>query len=296
MSKKTTRKSPKKPQGGNKVPPGRYRNYVFTSFNENPPIFLEDVMTFLAYGEESCPTTGRKHWQSYVVWKEKKSYRSCSKWLLEVNEGKDCWRQHMFGSLKSNETYCSKENRYTKFGTLPSQGERNDLNEIKKMIFENNETVIDIGIRDPSLYHKYGRTMMFLEDAKINKSFRTELTTCDWIYGPTGTGKTRLAMKKCEGRSKFTWTNDGRWWDGYNGEDVVVIDDFRGEIQYNDLLKLIDRYEYKVPIRHRPPRQFISKHIIITSCSHPKDIYKYQVNKKDSINQLLRRINLVELL
>ena len=54
----------------------------------------------------------------------------------------------------------------------------------------------------------------------------------------------------------------GKWFDGYNGEDRVVIDDLRRDsMPFNFLLAVIDRYLARVPIKggftHWNPREII---------------------------------------
>lgn len=49
------------------------------------------------------------------------------------------------------------------------------------------------------------------------------------------------------GKSRYCWENypnlfskpSGNWWDGYNGEETVLLDDFYGDIEYSELLKFL---------------------------------------------------------
>lgn len=43
-----------------------------------------------------------------------------------------------------------------------------------------------------------------------------------WIYGPPGTGKTHRARTRY---GKVYLKPQNKWWDGYQGEETVVIDD-----------------------------------------------------------------------
>lgn len=40
---------------------------------------------------------------------------------------------------------------------------------------------------------------------------------CEWLYGPTGTGKTHKAWNDAKAVGDVYWKNVNKWWDGYNG-------------------------------------------------------------------------------
>lgn len=66
-----------------------------------------------------------------------------------------------------------------------------------------------------------------------------------------------------------------KWWDGYDKQEFVILDDFRGsQMQFNELLRLLDRYQHRVEFKGGS-RQFDSPNIIITSINHPKDPYGF---------------------
>lgn len=55
---------------------------------------------------------------------------------------------------------------------------------------------------------------------------RTEARKCFWLHGPAGCGKTRAAIKKHpEAYMKLS----NKWWDGYQGQDAVILDDLDPE-------------------------------------------------------------------
>lgn len=98
---------------------------------------------------------------------------------------------------------------------------------------------------------KYGKGIQQLITLKTgNRDPETEPEI--FIYwGASGTGKTRKATSEYPDAYIITKPNsDGNlWWDGYSGQDTVIIDEFYGWIKYDLLLRLLDRYPIQVPIK-----------------------------------------------
>lgn len=70
------------------------------------------------------------------------------------------------------------------------------------------------------------------------------------LYGPGGIGKTRYAFDNYPGLYEVPiQTNKDTWFDGYNGQEAVLFDDFAGEMPLTSLLKVADVYLRKVQIK-----------------------------------------------
>lgn len=272
----------------------RSRAWCFTVFNygaelENICKRIEPIAKYYVIGEEICPSTGKAHLQGYAYFNN-----AITGGNLKNKLNKGAHIEKAKGSPKENREYCIKEGKFIEFGELPEQGKRSDLMLLKDQIISGQTTVNDIVLNDPDSYHMYGRTLEKIEDLKANGIYRTEMTKCDWIYGPTGVGKSHKAFENYSKKTHYVFPDDNGWWDGYKQQDTVIINDFRGNIKYGELLQLIDKWPHSVKRRNREPIEFVSSKIIITSSLHPSEIYA-NVDKKDHINQLLRRINLINM-
>lgn len=64
----------------------------------------------------------------------------------------------------------------------------------------------------------------------------------------------------------------GCWWDGYEGQHTVVIDEFYGWIKYDFFLRLTDRYPLQVETKGGVV-QFVSRRIVFTSNAAPDTWY-----------------------
>lgn len=188
--------------------------------------------------------------------------------------------------------YCSKEDTRVdgpwRFGTPQGQGKRNDLEEVKRKLDEgaSMETIANEHftqwVRYRESFEAYKRLRPL--DAR-NGSWKTELIV---LCGPSGTGKSRLAAELAGGDAYYFNAAGGKWWDGYSGQRVVVMDDFVGTIPFTELLRLADRYPHQVEVKGGT-RIFSSKAIIITSNKTPNEWYD---NTKNHMQALYRRIDL----
>lgn len=254
-------------------------------------------------GVELCPTSDKPH--KHVIMRthnSKPKTKTGFGWVAKQIKRVECHTHPdvdwMKGDIPQGTAYGSKDDeeecRTIDYGVMPAQGTRTDLELIKDEVLEGKQTVEKIACEQPNIYHQYGRTLSKIEDIALRRKFRTWMTTCEWIYGPTGTGKSHKAFENYDPESHYLYPNDNGWWDGYNGQEIVIINEFRGEIKYSELLDLIDKWPKTVKRRNREPVPFLSRHIIITSSLPPDEVYS-NLSMRDSMEQLYRRITLTEL-
>lgn len=95
---------------------------------------------------------------------------------------------------------------------------------------------------------------------------------CLWITGLTGTGKSRWVRDTYPGL--FYNKPMNKWWDGYKGEKVVLIDDFdlKGECLGHHLKIWADCYSFNAEVKGSTVRPVLDT-FIITSQYTPKDIW-----------------------
>jgi hypothetical protein len=166
------------------------------------------------------------------------------------------------------------------------QGKRNDLLEIKQLLDEG-KTSSDIAESHFSKWVVYRRSFQAYAARKIPK--RNWKTLVHVYWGRTGTGKTRFVHDQVQDE-RFWSPGDFKWFDGYDGQPIVIIDDYRGEYELPLFLKLCDRYPMQVPIKggfvNWAPRK-----IYITSNTSPDTWYSNADNW--SFQAFRRRLTLV---
>lgn len=269
------------------------RLWCFTSFSmdiDYQNVIDTSTAEYIAYGIEVCPSTKKNHHQGFIYFSGARgSFKQVGK-LLNKSHVEMCK-----GNLDQNTDYCSKEDDLTEFGVKPKQGHRTDLDGVKDMILEHKLSVDEICVQSPNLYHQYGRTLNKLEDIALRRKFRNFMTEGVWLFGPTGSGKSHEAFKDYNPDTHYVLPNDNGWWDGYKGQEVVIINEFRGDtMKYAELLDLVDKWPKTCRRRCREPVPFLARKLIITSALHPGGVY-CNLNCKDSLEQLKRRFNIIKM-
>lgn len=116
-----------------------------------------------------------------------------------------------------------------------------------------------------------------------------------WFYGDTGSGKSFKALRENLTMAYVpNFGNSGTWFDNYNGEEVLFLDDLRAHnIPYNKLLQILDVQPFKCEGKGIQGMYARWKKIVITCPYHPSEFYSENVYKEQNdIDQVLRRIHL----
>lgn len=166
---------------------------------------------------------------------------------------------------------------------------RSSIEELVEEI-KQGKNVDEILEENPLMYFRYQRTLKKIEDIVNQDRYRTEMTQGLWFYGDIDVSNHR-AFDGFTDKTHYLWRNDGRWQDGYRGQETVIISYFNGQIPIRDLLQLVDWIPYWLKRRRRRSVPFMAKKVIITSIKPPELVYpKCDQHTKE---QLQRRFTFV---
>lgn len=257
------------------------RNWVFTCFSEsciklfdeklynNEWLTEVDYIRYIIIGKEVCPSTNKVHLQGYAeFYKPIKMKR-----FQTLFPGAHCEKRAKNAKREDNRKYCSKDGNYIELGNWEAggQGTRNDLKNIMKKI-KDNTPLLEIFEEDPETI---SRNLRFVNQYKamVEKEQTKEFRNVEVIVhvGDAGSGKTKAAFEADP--NIFTVnTEDSFPFDGYDGEETILIDDFYGGMKYHQLLRVLDGYQYRCNIKggHRYAKW---KKIFITSNDQPENWY-----------------------
>lgn len=179
--------------------------------------YLPPCCCYIAGQLERGGISGYLHWQILSVFKKK----------TRLAGVKSCFGDVAHAELSRSEAaraYCQKEDTAvagTRFelGNYPfRRNEKTDWEKVKKLAMENRLLEID-----GDVFVRYYSGLK-----RIAKDYMASVDDLDdvcgvWLYGPPGVGKSRKVRQEYNPLySKMC----NKWWDGYRGEDYVLLDDF----------------------------------------------------------------------
>ena len=188
-----------------------------------------------------------------------------------------------------------------------NQGKRNDLDEVEELL--NNGATPNEIFETSFRYRKYEK--MIKSEYLARRIKETPLLKEMWNeyhWGKAGTGKTYTYYKLCQQYSEDEvylcndYSNSGSSGGGFdfysnNPAKIIVLDEFRGQMSYNQLLSMLDKYS-----RNQQHCRFQNVYQLWTSvyiCTiyPPEKIYSFMVDdlekNRDTIQQLIRRLNVI---
>jgi hypothetical protein len=260
-----------------------HRGWIFTL---NNPDGLLDVADFpgakyLVYSEE-LSASGTDHLQGYVEFERPKRLAGVSKLLPRAH-----WEPRK-GTPAEAAAYCKKNDETHidgpyEWGSVPHQGERSDLLAVK--------TAVDAGTSQRDLWSLHFTTMVkfhrgvdrytsLVATSRVQKSHTT------LIVGPPGGGKSQY----CQQFVGAYWKPRGEWWNGYEGQDTVILDEFYGWLPYDTLLRVCDFTPLTVPTKGGFVA-FTASRVFITSNRLPEQWYKFGDTVQAPLASFLRRVD-----
>lgn len=208
--------------------PSRHRAYCFT-WNNYPADYQATLASldcrYVVAGEELAPGTGTPHLQGYIVWNNAKSLTASTGLLpgCHLSIARATHRQNRAYCLKRREQDAVPNEVYYERGDLPADPADKGRDELLRWqsAWEAAKTgrlediPPDIRIRQYSSIRRIERDYMPAME-------RLPGPCGVWIYGESGAGKSRAVLDQFP---ELYPKPRSQWWDGYQGELVVLLDD-----------------------------------------------------------------------
>lgn len=247
------------------------KNWVFTI---NNPTLEDDPMAwvgvkYLVYQKE-CGKEETPHYQGYVVFNSMKRMSG----LKKINS-RAHWENRRGTHVQAKE-YCMKEEGRLEGpwekGEEPKVPGRNSTPETLLEDLKKHMTDAELLENHTGFILRYGLGRISTM-RRILKGERNWMTECCLIWGEPGVGKSRWVH---ENFPDAYWKSQDKWFDGYNGEDVVVLDDYRGYLPLTVMNTLINGVPATMEVKGGKV-QMVAKLVIITANCNFTDFYKPKV-------------------
>lgn len=198
----------------------------------------------------------------------KKGEQSHAEWVLHGEKGPN------FG----------KNADFSEFGSPGGkQGARSDLQSFYALVKQGKS---DLELAEAN-FSAFSRTLKAIDRIRFQiRPVCTEPRKVILLVGKPGTGKTRKAYEMFPNIFELA-IGSGVWFDGYYGQESVLLDEFEGEMPLSSSLKILDNYYVRMAPVKGSFCWWNPKVIIVTSNSHPNTWYDY--SKRTDKESALRR-------
>ena len=307
----------------------RAKHWMIVSTFDAPPSFNEESVDFMCFQQEFQPACGR-HWQIFLQCKDKHNKKQICDILgypqvvrggdLGVNAGGKANRLAYCvargppvkaAAYCTSEKYCQacgagnspfyptecadgcvlakdkgKVGEPVRFGALvegQKPGRHAEILERVKNGGSSASIIEMLGGSAPNYLRFIDKTLSLFAP---KRDFRPQVF---WLWGSSGTDKSRLA--RAIHTDTYCKPPDSRWFDGYDGQPVTIINDLRKmTFTFSYLLDLLDRYPFQVEVKGGY-RQFTSRVIVVTCSKSHEELWAELAGKENEhLGQLSRRL------
>lgn len=222
-------------------------NFVFTW--NNPPeevdIWNAEKMDYLVYQYERGEN-GTLHIQGYCELKKRQRFSSAKKLINDA-----CHVEKRMGKASEARDYCMKEDTRERgpfeFGEFVDKfpGKRNDLLPLYEAA-KSGKRKAQVLEDDPACYMRHYKAFAHVVSILRPQRQPREVYL---LIGAPGLGKTHYVRSTYPDCYVTPVDSKGFWFDGYEGHEVALIDDFSGQWPLKALLRVLHDWPEQLPCK-----------------------------------------------
>jgi len=282
------------------IMPLRLRAYCFTINNYTPEELekLREYSTkcrYLVFGFEIAPTTGTPHIQGFMQPKTRvrvSTLQKCISSGIHVEETR--------GTPQQAADYCKKDGNFEEFGELIDPGDQGAIGGemekkrwrlISQMAREHKFTEIEE--LDPCAYIRCYFSIKAIAKDHLMRVEDLSKPTGVWIHGPSGVGKSYGIREVCYHHELPMYDKPcNKWWDGYDYEPVVLIDDFdkTHACLAHYLKRWGDSYSFTAEVKNSAIR--IRPRMVVVTSQYPIEGIWDDAESRDAIRRRYEQVYL----
>lgn len=185
------------------------------------------------------------------------------------------------------------EGTFEEHGEMPVErkGRKNNMDDIYSMVKD--------GLSNYQIMEQIPETMLNMDKIEmarqtiIQERYKDSWRDLDvtYIYGDSGTGKTRSVMDAFGYANVYRVTDYWHPFDNYKGQDVVIFEEFRSSLRLSDMLNYLDGYPLELPCRYCNKFACYTNVFIISNIPLPE---QYKGERYEDTQAFFRRIHHVK--
>lgn len=265
----------------------RSRNFCFT-WNNYPADALQQLeriqCRYFIAGRE-VGESGTPHLQGVICFTQQKTLSAAIKALGIPQVHVEVTR-----SLDDAIEYCKKEGDFTEVGVRPaSQAEKGQGEKLRWAAALASAKAGRFDEIDPRIQVTQCRNLEFIRNRELSSRTLVDANRrMLWLHGKTGTGKSFNARRTFV--PHYLKTANTKWWDGYENQPYVIMDDIDKEHHFMGFhLKIwLDVYPFRAEVKGGS-RMARPQLVIVTSNYTPEQIW----SDAGTLEPLMRRLTLV---
>lgn len=233
-------------------------------------------------------STGTPHLQGYIFFVGNVRLSTLSSQYFNKRAHFEC----ALGTHLQNKTYCSKDGNFFEHGKFPEDARKGTGAREERRWDEARLAAIEgrIDDVDSNIYLPYYRTLKEIKKDHMTQSSDLDGCCGEWLWGSSGAGKSWKARRE---NPIFYYKLANKWWDGYQGEDVVIIEDLdpSHKVLGHHLKLWSDRYSFNAETKGgmtniRP------KKLVVTSQYQIREVF----DDAYTVDALERRFKQIEVI
>lgn len=216
------------------------------------------------------------------------------------------------GSAEENRTYIRKEGKwentekgttnlkdtFEEWGIMPKagQGKRNDLANLYQMIKDgySNVEILEINPDNILNLQHIDKARLEILSNHYREIRRTNLSVI-YVSGATGFGKSRDILDTHGDSNVYRVTDYKHPFDTYSGEDVLVFEEYRGDLPLGNMLNYLDIYPLQLPARFNNRQACYNFVYIVSNWLLQDQYHNIKLDQPESYQAWIRRIHKVRI-
>ncbi len=169
------------------------------------------------------------------------------------------------------------------------KGRRTDVKVVREAILEKGLSADEVFLQVPEAAHMTLFVEKLISARDRSRHTKPRQIEVIWLYGPPGTGKTSLAVEL--GNTNYYRVTDYKNpFDGYMGEETLILDEFDSEMRLSTLLNILDIWPTTLPARYTNKTARFNQ-VVLVSNEAPWTFYTWEPLSRRQA--LARRLNTV---